>query len=413
MFASDMSSTAPYTPSSTPSKVSALHNGIHRVLPFTILRFSFTLLAVCSLCPQRALAQPELVKSEMQSLYEPLRELLPYLADQDRFSDNRNKSVIAKNLDTLRNGFHTVEAIPSRYQKMPGFTFAVVQLREILDDATSRFTQGKPEYAWWRSRVVPGACFACHATYNVKSVYNSQDIIDSSLPLMEQARFNLATRQFAEAEKALLKVLATPEQRINFGEALKSLLTVELRVYDDPPHTVQTLRQIQSSAKLPEDDLEELQRWIKTLSSQKKRIIPDQELIKEGERLISAGLPTRMDDFHDTPLLLMGTTLLQRGLERSNPISDEERRKALLLLGSAYTQLPLYFAESWASLYLEQCINEFPGSREAKQAFKAYKEALVDQFTGSSGTNFPAEVTEKLDNLRKKAYAIPDFKSRL
>jgi hypothetical protein len=371
------------------------------------------MLTVLFIGPRYALAQPELVKSEMQSLYTPLKELLPFLADQSRFTESGNKPVIAKNLDALRNGFHTVEAIPSRYQKMPGFSFAVVQLREILDDATSRFSEGKSDYAWWRSRVVPGACFACHATYNVKSVYSSHDIIDPALPLMEQARFNLATRRFAEAEQVLLKVLATPEQRINYGEALKSLLTVELRVYDDPTHTVQTLKQVQTSSNLAEDDLEELQRWVQTLSSQKKRVVGEKDLIKEGERLISAGLPKRMDDFHDTPLLLMGTILLQRGLERMDPLTAEERRKALLLLGSAYAQLPLYFAESWSSLYLEQCINEFPGTREAKQAFKAYKESLVDQFTGSSGTNFPAEVAEKLDNVRKKAYAIPEFKGQL
>lgn len=403
--------TPPTEPHQNKKPTSLLPRIINRSLPAVLL-----LVYSGSLRPtyaQTTSTHPELVKSEMQSLYKPLRELLPFLSDEDRFTDSKNKSVIAMNLDALRSGFHTVEAIPSRYQKMPGFSFAVVQLREILDDATSRFNEGKSEYAWWRSRVVPGACFSCHATYNVKSEYNSNEIIDSLLPLMEQARFNLATRQFADAEKTLLKVLATPEQRIHFGEALKSLLTVELGVYDDPAHTVQTLTQIQSSAHLAEDDLEELQKWIQTLASQKKREIPEKDLIKEGERLITSGLPTRIGDFYNTPLLLMGTNLLQRGLERGDSLSQEERRKALLLLGSAYTQLPLYFAESWSSLYLEQCINEFTGSREAKLAFKAYKEALIDQFTGSSGTNFPAEVSEKLDTLRKKAYAIPDFKGRL
>jgi hypothetical protein len=347
----------------------------------------------------------KLMQSEMKSLYSPLKTLVPYLAEQGKFLDPANRSVITSSLEQLRTKFHTVEAIPSRYKRMPGFTYAVTQVRDILDDATSRISEGKAGYAWWRARVLPSACFACHATYNVTSVFHPDDLIDTNLPLMDKARFLLATRQFQEAEHTLLSVLNTPEQRINYGEAIRSVLTIELRSYHNPSQAITKLTEILKTTTLAQDDQKEVEQWIKTLSSlpKQKPSDPPSELVLKGEKMISAGLPSHTTAQPNTVLLLIGTELLQKGLA-SAEMSTDHRRLGLFLLGAAYHRLPLYFAESWSSLYLEQCITEFPGSKEAKQSFKVYKEALIEEFSGSSGTNFPPEVNLKLDELHKLAF---------
>lgn len=344
-----------------------------------------------------------MVQFEMKSLYAPLKTLVPFLADQGKFLDKANRSAIASSLEELRTKFHTVEVIPSRYKRMPGFSFAVTQVRDILDDATSRFNEQKAGYAWWRARVLPSACFGCHATYNVKSVFHPDEIIDAQLPLMERARFFLATRQYPEAEKALLEVLKDPLQRINYGEAIRSLLTIEVRAYDNTAQAITKLREALRTTTLAEEDTAEVNKWIGTLSELTNKPRTPQELIIDGEKMISAGLPHKVGASYDTVLLLLGSELLQKGLA-SPEVDVHHRRLGLYLLGSAYSHLPLYFAESWSYLYLEQCIREFPASKEAKQAFAVYKDSLTEEFSGSSGTNFPEEVSLKLEELRKLAF---------
>jgi hypothetical protein len=64
-------------------------------------------------------------------------------------------------------------------------------------------------------------------------------------------------------------------------------------------------------------------------------------------------------------------------------------------------------------MYLEQCIQEFPGSTDAKNAFRVYRQHIIADFTGSGGTDIPDEVSIHLDELRKKAYGEPTFNGKV
>jgi hypothetical protein len=61
-------------------------------------------------------------------------------------------------------------------------------------------------------------------------------------------------------------------------------------------------------------------------------------------------------------------------------------------------------------MYLERCIREFPGSANAKRSFAAYRDLILDDYTGTAGTEIPDEIKLHLEELRKKAYGETDFK---
>jgi hypothetical protein len=90
----------------------------------------------------------------------------------------------------------------------------------------------------------------------------------------------------------------------------------------------------------------------------------------------------------------------------------EERKRSLLLLGSAYSRLDLFFAGGWAEMYLEECIHEFPGSKEAKEAFAVYKSFVTAGFTGIKGDDVPPEIELKFNELGRKAAGHPVFEPR-
>jgi hypothetical protein len=64
-------------------------------------------------------------------------------------------------------------------------------------------------------------------------------------------------------------------------------------------------------------------------------------------------------------------------------------------------------------MYLEQCISEFPGTPDAKNAFRVMKESITEEFTGSAGTSMPAEVRLRIEELRKKAFGVPTMTGRV
>lgn len=353
------------------------------------------------------------VKSSMRSLVDPLRELQPYIANENKFTDPRNKEKVERLLQTIRKDFHSLAQVPTRYKKLPGFENNLNNVIDLLDDSTRRLNENKSSYAWWRLQSLTADCFACHATYKVTSHYSSNEMIDPSLNPLERSRFLLATRQFSQAQDALLSVLKDPEYRPYYDQTLRSLLLVLTRVSKDPHEGAKVLENVLAQSKLPQDDARTVQRWINGFNewAKSKPVFPAAR-VATGEKLIRTGLTHGVDFEQDDVALLRGTALIHDALEAGD-ISTDDRRKGLYLLGLAYSNLSLFFTEGWGEMYLEQCIEEFPNTKEAQLAYTAYRRKIFDDFTGSSGTHLPDEIKLHLEELRRKAYGEPSFDTKI
>lgn len=166
---------------------------------------------------------------------------------------------------------------------------------------------------------------------------------------------------------------------------------------------------ILKSDKLPLDDTHTVQGWIKGLEAWSKApAVKVGNKLTTGEKLIRAGATRGIDFRPDDVALLRGTALVHESLEASD-LNEEQRRKAVYLLGYAYSQIPQFFTEGWDELYLEKCIEEFPNTQEAKWAYNIYSDKVMDDFTGSGGSNVPAEIKLHLEDLRRKAFGEKEF----
>jgi hypothetical protein len=367
------------------------------------------LAVLLSLTLPTALSGAEEVQSSMQKLLVPLRTLQPFLADQDKFTESDNENEIHEQLVALRRDFHSLERIPTHYKSQPGFQENITNVAELLDDASRRFDEGRKEYAWWRLQRLPTDCFSCHATYKVSSQYSNTAMVDDSLNTLERARFLMATRQFSEAKKTLLVALGDPAYRLYDDQILRSLLLIETRISQDPKESLEMFKGILKSDKLPLDDAHTVQRWLIGLEAwSKSRPVGESNKLAAGEKLIRTGATRGIDFTQDEVALLRGTALVHESLE-AGKLNESQRRKAIYLLGYAYNHLPHFFTEGWDELYLEKCIEEFPNTQEAKWAYNIYSDKVMDDFTGSGGSNIPAEVKLHLEDLRKKAYGERDF----
>ncbi len=362
--------------------------------------------AISPVCPT---AFAEEVKDGMHSLLGPFRGIQPYLADEEEFSSQENREKVGSIIDALRKNFHSIDTVPSRYHQYPGFDTNLTLVLDLLNDASRRFSEGKVSYAWWRLRQLPGSCYACHATYNVKSSYSNEYAVDRELDPLDRGRFLLATRQFDEAKSAFLEVLKDPSYTFNFDEVLRSLLVVVTRNKQSPAEGAAMFERILASTKLPEENAEDVKRWVKELKSWSREAAPIQgDPLARGEKMILSGASTGIDFYQNDVGLLRGTALVQEQLDKG-AVPQSKRSRALYLLGFAYLQMPLFFAESWSEMYLEECIAEFPGTKDAKQAFTLYRDHIIDDYTGTAGTEIPDDVKLHLEELRKKAFGVKGF----
>lgn len=346
----------------------------------------------------------------MDTLLIPFRGIQPYIASQENFTKPENSDEISSIIQDLRKNFHRLESLPSAYHSLPGFDENVLSVTELLDDVARRFHEGKSSYAWWRLKKLPSDCFTCHATYKVTSHYSNDAVIDRSLDPLNKARFLLATRQFEKAQEEFFKVLQDPQYRLNYNEALRSILLIATRIKSSPSEGIAALKRASDVAKLPEEDSREVAEWSGELTSwanEKPRAMTNS--VAFAEQLITGGVVSSPSRPQNDISLLRGTAILHRKLE-AGELRKEIRPQALYLLGLAYTKLPLFFSESWAEMYLERCIKEYPGSMNAKRSFGVYRAHIIDDYSGISGTAVPAEVQLHLEELRKKAFGEPNFR---
>lgn len=351
----------------------------------------------------------ESVRSGMDSLLQAFKDLQPYLVNQERFSEPDNRDDVETLLQTLRANFHKLENVPSKYQPLPGFKENIQTVTEMLDDSSRRFAERKTAYAWWRLRKLPSECFACHTTYKVTSHYSNQSVIAPSLDPLNKGRFLLATRQFKEAEVTFREVLKDPAYRFNYDEVLRSLLLVTTRIQRSPKEGIIMFNDILATSALPEEDAHEVKRWIAQLTAWSKETTRNQrDPVSYGEKLITMGSASSPASPPNDVALLRGTAILHEQLE-AGTLKAAERPRALYLLGFAYLQIPMFFAEDWAEIYFERCIDEFPGSDDAKRSYRAYRDHVLDDYTGTGGTSLPDDIKLHLEGLRAKAYGEPSF----
>lgn len=347
------------------------------------------------------------VTSRMKKVHEYFSDLQPYMIKQERFQDPENTDEIAELLTNLRSNFHTLDSVSPQLGREPGFKQNLQIVNELLRDASNRFNEGNKLYALWRIRTVSNYCISCHAQYHVQVTFEGDEQL-KDLNDFEKGQFYLATRQPDKAQETFFNVVKNSEYESRRMPALRSWLVIQTRIGISPSDILTRLHEITEHVKLPGAEEAEVNRWKTSLTrwgKEKKRKV---DPITHAESLITSAFRNKDVLTHsvDEVLILRATTMLHSSL--ANPkLSPIQRKRALFLLGYSYANLPLYFIDELPEIYLELCINEFPGTKDAQNAFRVYKEKVELDFTGSSGTEIPEDVSEKLKELHDRAYRIP------
>jgi hypothetical protein len=77
--------------------------------------------------------------------------------------------------------------------------------------------------------------------------------------------------------------------------------------------------------------------------------------------------------------------------------------EAYLMAGLCYDVLKNFQLGELHEIYFESCIRSAPHTHLAETCYHRYEQAIYDGFTGSSGTDIPDDVEQKLNVLEKLA----------
>jgi len=351
---------------------------------------------------------PAEIKTEMRDSYSASYALFRDIWSPERFSDPQNRENILALLDRLSANFHGVKVKTPSSTFDSGFAVTLQLNQEILYDAKRRFGQGHTEYAAWRLRSLMHNCIACHTRYQAPIGFVGESPAPASKSAEDAltvANFLVASRQFDKASTELWKLASSPggissSEQPEF-RALRLWLVVQLR---SKPNFMLTAHQLKEISTLVHfrGKTNSVSHWIRDLERFGKAIKPPHSLddAKELLRTLSSDNLYTEDDEALVPTLL-ATTILHNLLP---DLDGRQKRQATWLLGFAYHHIQIQEFDVFRSLYLEQCIREFPNTEEAQKAVELYEKEARIQSSGSAGLQMEEEDLAKIQTLRELAF---------
>lgn len=344
----------------------------------------------------------------MRQLSEDLTLLLPLLANKERFVSGESQDLVNRSLDSLRSHLESLNATTSRPDSQGGalsvaFSFNERSLLALVKEAQQKYQSDSREYAWWRLRFITGACVQCHATDNSPSPYRIVARLpdSASLSASQEADFYLATRQIGAAEAALDRAFTKELGPLASLGLLRRWLAAAIKGDATPKQVLSKLASWAEKINLVPTDKRLLQSWIRDLETWEKD--PNflatygsaKGLIEDKAGQYSGAMASRA-----VQLLRATTVVTTKARSTTDP---RERAEANLLLGLAYSRLPLFFSDELPEAYLKEAIMIHPHSPEAKQAYKALRSYLFRLYSGSGGSFLPDDIGAELKKLEALA----------
>lgn len=344
------------------------------------------------------------VRKEMSVIFSDFQALQPFLIDSDTYVDPANRKKILHLIDRLDQRFHSIEFFDNRFRDRTGFSSKLISMASVLEEAKASYEEGELFRSLAGMKTVSNHCVGCHIQYKVDVKLHHPPKDFAQLPLFSQGEFYLISRNYPMAKDAYFRAANTSPNEIIRMEALLKWLMVSVRFIQEPSETLSQLNRFLDSAPLNEYDFSVAKAWIEPLEKWKAEVKTDRGALEEAQRLLKQGIPGADPYMQSVGMveLLRAASVLQEFLDDSS--SKRERRRGLYLLGLTYSKLPSLLINELPEVFFEQCILEFPNTKEARLAYHFYQELVMNPYIFGHESAAPAIITNQLQELRMLAY---------
>ena len=361
---------------------------------------------ICFFLVTAAMAGPVL---QMNRAFIALSDLIPYLSDEKKFKDKKNRAVVEKNIQELTQAFKDAKHASLLKEDLFAPSYAVI--RENLEQSLAAFKKGDADFAHWRLQDMTSQCLDCHTRLPpsyASSFQNGEMTVDTS-KFKDPYDLGLAqmiVRRYPDAKASFTRSIQDKlitEDEADIDLPFKQILLMGTKVLKDPENQIAFFSDYLKNEKLSPDMKTRLSLWVDDLKDWK-----NEPAIKNGfrsDKEVEQFINKRMkpltvamlfDGSRDVDLLLSSGLLSHYFFE--NP---ETKLAPDLSFWLGWSEIYLKREDFFGSgdRFLKQCVRRYPKHPMAKQCFDTYKENVEFEFSGSAGTNIPADMKEELKQL--------------
>lgn len=357
----------------------------------------------------RTLAPEEerLLTEKMHELSTTLSTILPIVNSAEKFNNKENAEAITAGTERLRALAH---GLSRRSDLSDPSALAVGELfDETILRAQNAFRSGQRDYARQILKDTTSYCIQCHTEVQRGAVLPRLEFnVDlRRFSLLEKADFYTATRQFDLALDAYIDALKNDrslrENTFKWQNAARTAMALTIKVKDSPSEAQALMKELASNKK----NHELIRSWDAAIArwrSEVKLSLPNAAKLDKADRLLSqANKNMRFELDHSQDVLFFRASRLAHQVLAVKDVDPSLRARALYIAGiTSEATRDLNFFTLHETLY-EQCIRTSPHTLIANKCFIRLSDSITMGYTGSSGTDVPAEFASRLENLKPLA----------
>jgi hypothetical protein len=349
------------------------------------------------------------VRDIMEQLMEQVFVLKPLIASESSFNDPANAPEISaalRNMVALSKQVNHEERI-----RKTGFQVSGAVLTQQMEEVEAVFDMGNKDYALVSLKSTLGVCMSCHTQLPAVSTQfttaNQSHVLANPF---QEAEFLFLIRNFDAAMKMYAELLqGYPLNKVqpqNLEIALYREIYYYVRVARDMNGLLRALRSNSENQQLPAGLRNQISGFITAVDAIKNEKDPHFTDI-QGEELRSyaqAQLVEEVDgDFSlDSPEKVIALLKLSSVLYEYLAENPQTPLKPDIFYWLSFGERRYFYPSlhSLPSLYLKQCVLDYPQNPVAKKCFSEYEDTITVLFTGSGGTHIPEDVTQELTMMR-------------
>jgi len=337
-----------------------------------------------------------------------LLDLETFTLSRDKFNDPKNSPLITEHLKKMielsKKVSHT-----DKVQNNMGLKFSRDLLEQHLTETERVFRLGNREYAHWMINTTVNICLSCHTQMpGIERHFDTLGAKEKKISPFEQAELFFTFRSFDKAIEIYDDLIkGYPKNGIKIDKletAIRRKLSYYVRVKQSPEDAINSLKKNILNKNLPLVVRKTLNNWSVDLKSWNKIPTPNIKSATEDEirifvkKLIGNEMDSKLTFNNEkmTGFLRVSGFLYQYLSENTkNNFTGE----ILYWLALSDRRLSNDLFYSLADIYLKECIRDYSKLPIAKKCFDEYKDGILFSYTGSSGTNIPADVQAELKGL--------------
>ncbi len=350
----------------------------------------------------------------MDGVYESFIKVIPYVYSEQKYlesmrADGGQKDKLLKNLTDISGFFKSARHV--EYFQRPGFRPSLETINQHMNDTINAVKSDNYIFAQKRLKSLTALCISCHSQLSEVAAENT---FGNAISKVNRKSFEsdyaygnylFLVRRFSEAENyfdlAIENSIKNQSEEELFP-SLRKLISINTKIKLNTTNANLFIDKYLKDPKLPILAKNTLMTWKKSLKKWKG---VDTSKIKSIDKFIKKYLGPLEKSKDDTAggendiTLLIGSGVLSKHLNDSP--KTKLAPEILYWLSIAERRLSNSFFYSLSDLYLKDCVMLYKKSSYAKKCYKEYADNIEFGYSGSGGTDIPAEEKQELERLKK------------